>query len=160
MVRISSASPGRFMLSASIFLYKTCSFKLWSGKEPAPGRPVVGSSESIASHVAWDAAFSAPLVCRSLSRGQRVRPWASHPLPSPAPGGGFVTRLIAELCCVCLWSYCLNASHPLRRKKILCLTDECQTKYGNANAWRYCTKVFDMLTIAAVSVNTTLQKYE
>lgn len=26
---------------------------------------------------------------------------------------------------------------------------ECQTKCGNANAWRCCTKVFDMLTVAA-----------
>lgn len=36
---------------------------------------------------------------------------------------------------------------------LFCFTDECQTKYGNANAWRYCTKVFDMLTVAAVSMD-------
>ena len=32
------------------------------------------------------------------------------------------------------------------------IIDECQNKYGNANAWRYCTRVFDLLTVAAVSV--------
>ena len=28
--------------------------------------------------------------------------------------------------------------------------DECQRKYGNANAWRYCTDVFDYLTLCAI----------
>jgi len=28
--------------------------------------------------------------------------------------------------------------------------DECQKKYGNANAWKYITEVFDYLTIAAI----------
>ncbi len=26
--------------------------------------------------------------------------------------------------------------------------DECLRKYGNANAWRYCTEVFDFLTLS------------
>ena len=26
--------------------------------------------------------------------------------------------------------------------------DECHRKYGNANAWRYCTEVFDFLTLS------------
>ena len=30
------------------------------------------------------------------------------------------------------------------------LADECQNKYGNANAWRYCCQLFDLLTVAAV----------
>lgn len=28
--------------------------------------------------------------------------------------------------------------------------DECQRKYGNPNAWRYCTDVFDYLTLSAI----------
>lgn len=29
-------------------------------------------------------------------------------------------------------------------------TDECQTKYGSANVWKYCCQVFDYLTLAAI----------
>lgn len=28
--------------------------------------------------------------------------------------------------------------------------DECQRKFGNANAWRYCTDVFDYLTLSTI----------
>ena len=31
--------------------------------------------------------------------------------------------------------------------------DECQRKYGNANAWRSCTEVFDYLTLSVRPLN-------
>ena len=36
--------------------------------------------------------------------------------------------------------------------------DECQRKYGNANAWRYCTDVFDYLTLSAI-IDGTVSKF-
>ena len=36
-------------------------------------------------------------------------------------------------------------------RSVFIFVDECQNKYGNANAWRYCCRVFDLLTVAAVS---------
>ena len=35
-----------------------------------------------------------------------------------------------------------------KRTKVYGFYDECQRKYGNANSWRYCTEVFDYLTVS------------
>lgn len=73
----------------------------------------------------------------------------------PSTGGGVgIGASVSAACAGRSWMHarprypCGNQTHRNCIVQVYGFYDECQRKYGNANAWRYCTEVFDYLTIS------------
>jgi hypothetical protein len=85
---------------------------------------------------------------------------------SEMEGGGGTKAPMAQRRPCAKWLACplvLDGMGPLGIQSIdpfiRCLpcADECVSKYGNGNAWKYCTRVFDYMTLAAVCGSNTVE---
>jgi len=84
-----------------------------------------------------------PICC---NRGWLLRPWVSRRgLPTGRPA---VRVVVSNFVFVVEGSRRGRACQSACTLQVYGFYDECQRKYGNANAWRYCTEVFDFLTLS------------
>ena len=51
------------------------------------------------------------------------------------------------MCIVCIT---IASSRYIFERQVYGFYDECKRKYGSVNVWRYCTEIFDYLSLSAI----------